>query len=61
MPSKGIFISCLGATFVLVYNPKENKWDVLVAVGFDRLLPCDHNSCMIDNLLYWYIGGSLRN
>ncbi|KAL0857185.1 hypothetical protein Bca101_062339 [Brassica carinata] len=52
-----LYLLCRGK--VVVYNPKENKWDV-VAEGFKMLLPCHHNSCVIDNVLYRYIGGSFR-
>ncbi|KAL0750214.1 hypothetical protein Bca101_032217 [Brassica carinata] len=43
----------------VVYNPKENKWDV-VAKELKMLLSCDYDSCMIDNVIYTYSGGSFR-
>ena len=43
----------------VVYNSKENKWDV-VAKELKMLLSCDYDSCMMDNVIYTYSGGSFR-
>ncbi|CAF2327364.1 unnamed protein product [Brassica napus] len=43
----------------VVYNPKENKWDV-VAKELKMLCSCDYDSCIMDNVIYTYSGGSFR-